>query len=170
MPMFREIAITEDMVERAHRLATDFGQIRNSIRDGSGNLAGFLGEECFLAAYPKAVRVSGHHHDILLGGKRIEIKTKDRTVRPQPEFEVSIASYNTAQNPDYYVFVSLLRHANVFFKGFLCGFITPVEYFKSATFLREGQVDPSNNFTVRANCYNLPISGLKPFTMQQAAN
>ena len=35
------------------------------------------------------------------------------------------------------------------------------EYFKKATFLKKGDVDPSNNYTVRADCYNLKINELQ---------
>ena len=35
------------------------------------------------------------------------------------------------------------------------------DYFKKATFLKKGMVDPSNGWTVSTDCYNLPISELK---------
>ena len=34
------------------------------------------------------------------------------------------------------------------------------EYFKLARKMVKGQIDPSNNFIVRADCYNLQINGL----------
>jgi hypothetical protein len=35
------------------------------------------------------------------------------------------------------------------------------EYFQQAKYLKKGEVDPSNNYTVRATCYNLTIDKLK---------
>jgi hypothetical protein len=35
------------------------------------------------------------------------------------------------------------------------------EYFDKATYLKKGEVDPSNNYTVRATCFNLPIDKLQ---------
>ena len=35
------------------------------------------------------------------------------------------------------------------------------EYFLQAKYLKKGEVDPSNNYTVRATCYNLTIDKLK---------
>ena len=35
------------------------------------------------------------------------------------------------------------------------------EYFKKASFLKKGDVDPSNNYTVRADCYNIKINELQ---------
>lgn len=164
--IFREVPITPDMLERAHTLATQLGSLKNSIREGEGNLVGFLGEECFLAAFPKATRENSFDFDIRLGDKRLEVKTKDRTVRPQPDFEVSVSAYNKNQKADYYVFVSLFRQGRVFYRGYLLGFMKPAEYLMNASFLREGMIDPSNQFTVRASCYNLPIHKLNRFTVR----
>ena len=38
--------------------------------------------------------------------------------------------------------------------------LTKEEYFNKATFLKKGDIDPSNNYTVKADCYNVPISEL----------
>ena len=35
-----------------------------------------------------------------------------------------------------------------------------IDYLKRATFLKKGEVDPSNNWKVRTDCYNLPINEL----------
>lgn len=160
------VEISNDMIERAQAAADQLGCLNNSIRQGAGNLAGFLGEECFLAAYPDSVRAGAYTHDILHRGLRIEIKTKDRTVIPQPHFEVSVSQYNTRQNPDAYVFVSLLREQGRYVSGYLLGFHRPDDYFKRARLLSSGDVDFSNAFIVSASCYNLAISELRPMKRQ----
>jgi len=35
------------------------------------------------------------------------------------------------------------------------------KYFKNARFLKKGTTDGDNGFLVRADCYNVPISGLQ---------
>jgi hypothetical protein len=35
------------------------------------------------------------------------------------------------------------------------------EYYKNAVALKKGEIDPSNNFTVKADCYNIKISDLQ---------
>ena len=35
------------------------------------------------------------------------------------------------------------------------------QYFQKAKFLKKGDVDPANNYTVRASCYNLAIEDLE---------
>ena len=44
--------------------------------------------------------------------------------------------------------------------GWFLGSMGHDEYYNKATFLKKGDVDPSNNFTVRADCYNLKIEEL----------
>ena len=44
--------------------------------------------------------------------------------------------------------------------GWILGYKTKEEYFKEANFLKQGQIDPSNNYTVKADCYNLKIKNL----------
>jgi len=45
--------------------------------------------------------------------------------------------------------------------GWYLGVMKKQEYFDKATYLRKGEVDPSNNYTVRATCFNLPIDKLQ---------
>ena len=47
-------------------------------------------------------------------------------------------------------------------KGWLLGYLSKEDYFKSATALNKGDIDPSNNWKVRTDCFNLQISKLKP--------
>jgi len=158
-----EVRIDEGMLSRARILAEKMGALNNSIRNGEGNLAGFLGEECVLQYYPHAKRDNGYDHDILLKPFRVEVKTKDRTVIPQDDYECSIANYNTRQDTDYYFFVSLLRNNGRYSCGYLLGYIKPEDYYRKAKALKTGELDPSNNFTVKADCWNLPIRELLPF-------
>ena len=158
-----EVEITQEMISNAEILAEDLGVLNNSIRNGTGNLAGFLGEECVLKCFKNSRRDNDYNHDILYNSKRIEVKTKDRTVVPNPDFQCSIPAYNTKQNADLYVFVSLLRKNDAYVKGFLLGYMRKEEYFKKAKLLKKGEIDTSNNFEVKADCWNLKIKDLHSF-------
>ena len=55
---------------------------------------------------------------------------------------------------------------------------TKKEYFEKATFMQKGEIDPSNNYMVRADCYNLKIideiiselpGGAHRFPLEQAS-
>lgn len=160
---FIEIDITADMIRLAQEKANELGQLSNSIRQGRGNLAGFLGEAVVDAAWGGGISSNTYDFDATLEGEKFEIKTKDRTVPPALHYEASVANYNTKQRAGYYVFVSLLRRDTLFTKGYVIGIIPTSDYYKEATFRRVGEIDPSNGWTVRANCYNLPYEKLYRF-------
>jgi hypothetical protein len=40
------------------------------------------------------------------------------------------------------------------------------KYFDKARYMKKGDIDPSNNFTVKANCYNLQIKELEEICLQ----
>ena len=104
---------TQEMITRAIQKAKMLGTLNNSITQGQGNLAGYLGEEA-VASYLKAKIVSSdegtnkfNHDLILLDGSRAEVKSKRRTVPPRDFYEVSVAKSSLHQKPDLYMFVSL---------------------------------------------------------------
>ena len=45
-------------------------------------------------------------------------------------------------------------------KGWLLGYINKKDYFNEAVLLKKGHIDPSNNWKVLTDCYNLPINKL----------
>ena len=162
---FIEVEITSEMVERATVKAQEMGELRNSIRQGKGNLAGFLGEEVVMAAWVGSESDNTYQHDITFEGTTFEVKTKDRTVAPRLSYEASVANYNTHQKADYYVFVSLYRvkETNDYVRGYIIGIIPKNDYKTQANFLNVGDIDPSNGWKVSAACYNLPYKELVRF-------
>lgn len=152
-----EVIVSDEMLSLAKQKDEDMGRLKNSILSGRGNLAGFVGEQI-------ALQILGgewsntYDYDIVLDGLKIDVKTKQTTVKPKPFYECSVADYNTKQRCDAYAFVRLLTD---FSKGWYLGYMDKNEYFSKATLLRKGEIDPSNNFTVRADCYNLAIQELR---------
>lgn len=160
---FIEVPITADMIARAQFKADEMGELRNSIRRGQGNLAGFLGEEVVLSAWGGSSSHNTYQHDIEFEGTTFEVKTKDRTVRPRIDYEASVANYNARQKADFYVFTSLLRVGLEYKTGFIIGIYSKADYITYSTFLKKGDVDPSNGWVVSADCYNLRYSDLHRF-------
>lgn len=162
---FLELPITAEMLARAKAKADEMGPLRNSIRNGGGNFAGFLGEELILTAWAEARSHNTFQHDVTWESVRFEIKAKDRTVPPALDFEASVADFNTKQQADFYGFTSIYRPRGTsnYLRGTICGIISKADYFKKATYLSVGEVDPSNGWVVKAACYNLPYSALSRF-------
>lgn len=162
---FIKVDITTDMLARAKAKADELGTLRNSIRRGGGNLAGFLGEEIVTLAFPDAENQNTYQHDVKMGGTTFEVKSKDRTVDPRLDYEASVANFNTSQRADYYVFCSIFRDkaSGEYTHGHVIGMIPKSEYKEKATFLRKGDIDPSNGWVVSADCYNLRYEDLARF-------
>ncbi len=152
------IDIKYNDVRKAKSLSLDLGEINNSITKGKGNMYGFLGE--LMTANFLGVDLSNtYDYDIIYKGKKIDVKTKKVSTEPKPFYECSIAKLNTHQRCDVYVFARVLKDMS---KGWLLGYLSKEDYFKSATALNKGDIDPSNNWKVRTDCFNLQISKLKP--------
>lgn len=153
-----EVKITEEMIAKAQQSAEEMGKLRNSIRKGEGNLVGFIGEQV-------AHQVLGgfidntYDHDIVLDDfmTTVDVKTKETTCAPKPYYSCSVADYNTKQKCDYYAFVRVKKDLSV---GWYLGVYPKQSYVKDAVFLKAGDFDPDNNFTVKSDCYNIPISKL----------
>tara|TARA_R110000868_G_scaffold376794_1_gene641893 strand:+ start:473 stop:946 length:474 start_codon:yes stop_codon:yes gene_type:complete len=151
-----EVDITEEMICLAKDKVKEMGNLNNSILNGSGSLAGFIGEQIFMNVLGGEWK-NTYDYDVIISEKRIDVKTKQTTVKPKPYYDCSVASYNTKQDCDAYAFVRVKKDLSV---GWLLGIKPKDKYFKESTFMRKGEVDPSNNFTVRADCYNLRIDKL----------
>jgi hypothetical protein len=152
-----EVKITDDMLIKARNKAKEMGAINNSILRGNGNIAGFIGEQIALDIIGGKWE-NTYQYDILLDNNiKVDVKTKQTTVKPLPHYDCSIAQTSSKQACDWYVFTRVKKDFSI---GWFLGAMSKKQYFEDATFLRKGEVDPSNNFTVRADCYNLPIHSL----------
>lgn len=151
------VEISDAMVLKARELSKEMGVLRNSIMRGDGNIYGFLGE-LIVSEYLDAERANSYDFDIILkNGMSIDVKTKATSVAPKLDYDCSIAAYNTKQQCDAYVFCRIKNNMTI---GWILGYSTKKDYFSKATHLKKGDFDPSNNFTVKADCYNMKISDL----------
>lgn len=153
----KEIEISLHMIDQARTKAKEMGKLNNSILKGKGNLAGFLGEQIALQCLGGTWENTYEYDIILADGKRVDVKTKQTTVTPLPEYDCSVANYNTKQQCDAYAFVRVKGDYTV---GWYLGCMDKENYLKKAKFMKRGEIDPSNNYTVKADCYNLTIKDL----------
>ena len=144
-----------------------------SHRGFAANQVGFLGEALvtdFLTNYSisfKSVNLTTHDLE-LSSGQKIEIKTKDRTVRPKNDFDCTLPLYNHShQQPDYYIFVSLIRSKDYdnrslfrFTEGWILGAASPELMKTKGKVWRSGQTDFSNGTKFWTDCLNISIKDL----------
>ncbi len=162
------VPLTEVMKAAAKKQADSLGSLRHSIRGGKGNYIGFLGEEAVRAVTGAPRRdestdmKSVYSHDMVApNGTKLEVKSKEVTSCPKPFYDCSVCNWNPRQACDCYVFVRVLNDYSV---AWVLGAASREHYFKTCTYHRKGEKDARNNFTFRANCYNLPINKLQPLT------
>jgi hypothetical protein len=152
----KRIDITGEDIKEAKLLANNMGTLQNSITKGQGNVHGFLGE-IITSKFLKSKLNNTYDYDIIHNNLKIDVKTKRVTTPPRDYYECSVASLNTKQLCDIYVFTRVLKDMT---KGWLLGYINKKDYFDKAVLLKRGDIDPSNNWKVLTDCYNLPINKL----------
>ena len=153
-----EIAVSANMLVEARDKAAEMGRLHNSIINGAGNIAGFIGESIAHQVLGGEL-INTYDYDLVLpSGKTIDVKTKQTSVKPLETYECSIAALNTTQECDYYCFI---RVKNDFTVGWYLGVYDKNQYMTDAVFMKKGTVDSSNGYTVKTDCYNLKISELK---------
>ena len=153
-----EVVVTGDMLVEARDKAAEMGRLRNSIINGAGNIAGFIGEAIAQKVMGGVLANTFDYDLVLSNGKTVDVKTKQTSVKPLDTYECSIAKLNTTQECDFYAFV---RVKNDFSVGWLLGVYEKQQYMLDSVFMKKGTIDASNGYTVKSDCYNLKINQLK---------
>lgn len=114
-------------------------------------------------------KVYSTRHDIVVNGKKWEIKTKERSVPPRVEFDCTIPDYNSEhQDADVYCFVSLLsknrQSSDVtrFEGAWILGAISS-EYFRQICTTHTPNDPPDiNGWVPTVTCHNVHANALHP--------
>ena len=157
MKEIREVEITNDMREEAQRQADELPALNHSIRQGEGNIYGFLGELIFVK-HKGGQQKNTYDYDIVMAsGKTCDVKTKCVTSIPRIEYECSISAGHTKQKCDFYAFVRVTKDLK---RGWYCGAISKADFFEKARFVKAGEPDGSNKWIPTVDCYNVTIADL----------
>ena len=140
-----EVTITDEMLLAARAKAVEMGKINNSILKGGGNVAGFLGEQVAMSVLGGDWNNTYDYDFTTEAGKRVEVKTKQTSVKPLPHYECSIAKFNTKQDCDAYAFVRVLNDFSI---GWFLGVLTKETYFDKANFLKKGDIIQSRQIVI----------------------
>ena len=156
--MMIEVGVPRRMLQSAQRQAVDMGHLNNSIRQGEGNVYGFIGELVF-AKITGANPNNTYDWDVEMDdGRTVDVKSKCVTTPPLPHYECSVASIGTNQNCDYYAFVRVLKDCTT---AWYLGALPKADFLQRATFMEAGVwEDPGNGWSPTIDCYNLPLSDL----------
>jgi len=156
--MMIEVNVPRRMLQSAQRQAVDMGELNNSIRQGEGNVYGFVGELVF-AKVTGANPNNTYDWDVEMDdGRTVDVKSKCVTTSPLPHYECSVAAIGTNQNCDYYAFVRVLKDCTV---AWYLGALPKTDFLQRATFMEAGVWrDPDNGWSPTIDCYNIPISDL----------
>jgi hypothetical protein len=158
----KAVPLSEEDYANASLLALELSRLNNSITNGNGNLAGFLGEIAVQKICDGKIIHSYDYDFILPDGRKVDVKTKRTTVPPREYYDCSVADFNTKQKCDIYVFVRIDIDEKM---AWVLGFYEKEDYYANARFLKKGTRDGDNNFVVKADCYNMKISDLKPMEL-----
>jgi hypothetical protein len=153
-----EVLISDEIIMKAQAKSKELGLLNNSIREGDGNLIGFIGE--FLVADYFGGEVSNtYDYDLIIKEKRIDVKTKETTVLPKNHYFCTVADYNTKQKCDSYYFVRVTKDLKI---GYLLGGLTKEAFYRKAQFYRKNSLDPTSNqgWRFTADCHNVYICEL----------
>jgi hypothetical protein len=173
---FRRMKLTVELIDEAMERADSLPIFENSHRQEQANLVGCIGEivfERYLAHHEitfKNDTISTRRDYVIGNSLALDVKTKDRTVRPQRHFDNSVPLYNHPhQRPDYYYFISLLREKSLgatdprrFKEAYLMGGISLQDLDRVAKRWDAGQTDPSNGTTFWTACLNVQMDQLTP--------
>lgn len=163
------LIVTDRIRQTARRLAEPladrYARNSDSIRSGDGHYYGKIGELC--TAEHLGWKFSNTYDNdleaVLESGQtaKVEVKVKQRSVRPKLHYIASVAAANTRQDCDFYLFCSTIGDREVF----IVGYLNKADFLRYATFRRQGEPDdegpPGAGWKFRADCYNIPYAALR---------
>tara|TARA_B100000035_G_C20846645_1_gene485524 strand:- start:186 stop:680 length:495 start_codon:yes stop_codon:yes gene_type:complete len=152
-----EVDISVEQLDKARKQSTKMGTLPNSITNGGGNLAGFIGEIVVADLLDAEIKNTYDYDIVDKHGSKIDVKTKRCNTKPKDYYECSIASHGTKQKCNEYIFVRVMNNLT---KAWVLGRISKNDYFKNSTYHNKGDIDPDNGFKFKSSCYNLPINKL----------
>jgi hypothetical protein len=152
-------------------------EYRRSMRGTAGNEVGALGELVaidYLTSLGIPVEdTSSVDCDLTTPYGTIDVKTKERTVRPQPHYDCTVPEYvRDHQHPDWYLFVSLVGTPGLgvsrFSEAWVLGTISALQFDRTAVRWEPGRKD-ANGWGATVTCWNVKVASLRsPKTLVQS--
>ena len=154
--------ISPEQLQRAKEMY-EFNALKNSVTEGKSNIYGAIGEVMVYDHFKDTFDVELENtfdYDLLINGKRIEVKTKKTSnIVANEEYNVNIFATSIKQMCDYYFFTIVTDDFKV---CYLLGYLRRFDFYKIATFAKKGEPD-GPNFNFRADSYSVKIKDLIKF-------
>lgn len=156
--------------EAAQERADALPELRRSMRGRQGNEVGCMGEVVAMryleSVWVPYIDAPEFNHDLHTLYGTVDVKTKERTVPPQPHYDCTVPDYVKGhQLPDIYLFVSLLSDKSAgctrFVRAWVLGTISRSRFEETAVLWNPTTTDASNNWTPTLACWNVPVSSLR---------
>lgn len=171
----RAFNISEHIYQEAEKRAKNQSIFTKSHRKDEANGVGCLGEviaEYWMANHSIEFlsELECTTHDYRVNNKTIDVKTKDRTVKPRIDFDNSAPYYNHEhQKPDYFFFITLERNKKRqdkdlrrFHTAYIVGGISYAELDKIGLRFLKGEKDWRNGTEFWTDCLNVEMWQLIP--------
>jgi len=143
---------------------------KRSFRGPQGYQVGIVGEMVIMDWLEKTGRAwkatFNTQYDLEVSKEKWEIKTKERTVDPEPWYDCTVPAYNhDHQRPDRFVFVSVTSSGksdsmNRFKRAFILGTISYADLDSKGTYRTPEDTPDDNGWVPTIECYNIPIEEL----------
>jgi len=156
----KRFKLSEQLISRAQERADKLPLLNNSIRKGEGALVAYIGEEVAKHVLGGEIKDTYDYdlvyHNPCSGHFTVDVKTKERTVPPQLNYNCTVADFNPNQDCDEYAFISVMKDLSY---AWYLGKIKKSEFYQKAKFYKKGDYDPESSynrkFYFRADCYNV---------------
>lgn len=159
-----EVNFTVDMLCAAFIKARNMGVLHKSIQHGDGNLIGTIGEEVVRYTFGGEDK-STRDYDLIINGKKVDVKSKGRNVTPQQNYLCSIPKYQDFQECDWYIFTSVSIPLR---KAWVVGHIKKDMFWKDSVFRKKGEIDPDDaKYPFRDDCNTIKICQLNKFKQEK---
>ena len=148
---------SRSQISLAREQAEELGELRNSIEQGRGNVAGLLAE-IMVAEAIGAEQVFGesYDYDLKLGRCLIEVKAAKTTVVPLEKYEGKVPEYQACH---FYIFTRVLDDYSILW---IVGKIDAVRFEDES--VRKLKGDRDGPFTYKRSCWTIPYSKLDDVT------
>ena len=144
---------SEKMKAHVKEMADEIGALKGSTLKGAGNYCGLLGEMAcrqYLSHRHKCDKIESYSFDLMVDGLLAEVKTKQTTVAPRPEYIGNIHIESLHQKPDIYIFCRYNRDRDIIY---LISWIERDDFLSRADQYKAGEIDPVTNFLLKKNSY-----------------